>query len=125
MPGLQQITNVSMTNITDITNITSPAEFFINVNNIIYDGVLFFILLCVLWMILGKAHYDYGKSRGEDDILVSALESGAVITVLSLLLRAIEVTNEGVITGLLTDAQMWIFPLLTVVLALIVYSTKE
>jgi len=51
MPGLINITNVSIENLTSITNVSSVSEFFINVNTDIYSGMLFFIMLWVLWVI--------------------------------------------------------------------------
>ena len=125
MPGLDGISNITYENVTQIANITDPTAFFINVNHVIFEGWLYFILIWVAWFILAKVHYDYTKSTGQDDILVSMFESGAIITLLALLLRGVEILNNGVVQGLLTDAQMWLFPLITVVLGLVIYSTKN
>ena len=38
--GFNNITSVTMTNITDLANITTPNDFFVNVSNIVYGGVL-------------------------------------------------------------------------------------
>jgi len=125
MPGLQEITNITYQNLTSIANLSSPSDFFINVNNDIYGGFLYFILLIILWFIMGKAHYDFSRSKGEDDMLVSIFESGAVVTLASFLLRGIEIYQEGVVRGLLSDYQMWTFPLITVSIGLVIYSTSR
>jgi len=53
------------------------------------------------------------------------LTSSAFVSVLSLLMRGIYVVaSDSLRLALLTDSQLWIFPLLTLVLALYVHSNK-
>ena len=120
MVGITEFNNVTMDNITSVLNMTNPTDFFINVNNTIYGGWLFFILLLAFWIILYLAAQDF-----KDQILNNVMYSGAVISILSLLLRALFITKDGVIIGLLTDMQLWIFPLITVLSAVIIWATKE
>ena len=120
MPGfLANATNITLQNVTDIGNSSSLPEFFIKVNHTIYNGNLWFVLLWVAWIILFIT-----AQKVKDQPLNNAMYSGAVITVLSFLLRGVNMVIGGVVKGLLTDHQLWIFPLLTLVIVLIVWATK-
>jgi len=121
MVGIVDITNVTIENITSIMNISEPTDFFVNVNNTVYGEWLFFILLFTLWIILFMVGQDIN-----DQILNNLMYSGAIVTILSLLLRGIAIVRLGIVQGLLlTDHQMWIFPLITIILAMVVWGTKE
>lgn len=104
----------------EVSNVTSAAEFFINVNHDIYEGMLYFILLFVLWIILFMA-----AQKANDQILNNLMYSGAVVTVISLVMRGVYVYHLGVARGLISDYQMWVFPLITSVIAFIIWATKE
>jgi len=106
--------NVTMDNITRIINITSgdPSEFFINVNHFAFGGWLFFIILWVLGVILWRR-----AQLKNDQPLINAMNVSSVITILSLILRAAYVVIDGAQVGLITDFQLWMFPLITVILA--------
>ena len=120
MVGIDNVTNITLEDITQIANITSPAEFFINVNHIIYDGVFWFIMLWVLWVILFMAAQQLKK-----DAMVNLMYSGAVVSVLSLFVRGIIITRVGVFLGFLTYLLLWVFSIITIVLAMIVWSLKD
>ncbi len=120
MAGLINVTNVSLKNVTDIVNVTSLSEFYINVNNIIFEGLFFFITLWILWIILFVA---FEKVR--DGMLSNALYSMAIISVISLLIRGIFIVQTGVEKGLLTDHQLWVFPIIFGLLALIKFSLQD
>ena len=109
--GIYNQTNVSLANITDLVNVTSYTDFLVNMNTMIYEGILFFVVLWVLWVILF-----YAAQSVKDQILNNMMYSGAAVTILAFLLRVI---------GLLSDHLMWVFPLLTIVIALIVWATKD
>jgi hypothetical protein len=64
-------------------------------------------------------------NKVRDEPLNNAMYSGAVVSILSLILRAIEISESGIIRGLLTDHQMWLFPLITTIIAGIVWATKQ
>lgn len=120
MAGISNITNVTFEDIVSIANVSSYPEFLINVNNIIYNGWFWFIMLCVLWVILFKVANDY-----RDELVKNAMYSGAVVTVLSFLLRAVYIVKDGVRLGLLTDHQMWIFPIITILLGIMIWGAKD
>ena len=122
MVGIENVTTITMQNLTDIANMTSgdPTEFFINVNHIIYGGWYWFIILCILWIILYMAAQDI-----KDQALINFMYAGSICTILSFLFRAINIVHSGVIWGFLSDSQMWVFPLITIVSAVIVYNSKS
>ena len=109
--GINNATAVNITNITDIINFTEPHQFMTNVNNIIYAGYLFFIILWIIWIILFVA-----AEQREKQPLINAMLSGAVVSVLALLCRVLE---------WVTDKQLFVFPIITICLAAIVWATKE
>lgn len=119
--GIQNVTALNMTDILDIgTNVTEITDFYSLVNNNIYGGYLYFILLLTLWVIL------YFALQGSEDLpLHNIMWSGAIVTICSFIIRAIEITRDGVIQGMLSDQHMWIFPLVTVLLAAIVWMNKR
>ena len=122
MPGLlNATTNVTLADIEFVGNVSAGLpEFLIKVNNYIYDGWLFFILLVMIWVILFIA-----ANRKLDQPLNNAMYSGAAVSVLSFLLRGVHLSVEGLNQGLLTDHQLWVFPILTMVIALTVWATKD
>ena len=121
-PGILGINNVTMKNLTDVINITTgdPTELLINVNHIVYNGWYWFIILGVVWVILYFAAQEI-----KDQSLVNFMYAGAVCTIISFLMRAIFVIKGGVVWGMLTDSQMWVFPLVTIIAAAIVYNSKS
>lgn len=121
MPGMINATqNVSMDTLLDLANVTSPADFLIKINNVVYSGWLWFVLLWVLWIILYRS-----AQQRNDQPLNNAMYSGAVVTVGSFILRGIIIVRAGGIAGLLTDHQLWVFPVITAMLAAIIWSIKD
>ena len=59
------------------------------------------------------------------NVLRNTMYSGAVISILSFVLRGIYIVVGGVRQGLMTDFQLWIFPLVTMLLAAFLYATKD
>lgn len=117
-----QANNITLDNITGMINLTTnePAEFLINVNWQVYGGWFFFVLLWVFGFILFRL-----AQQKEDQPLINAMYVMAGLTILSFFLRAIYVIKGGVVYALLTDFQMWIFPLFTALLAAMVrYMSK-
>lgn len=116
-----ELINITMKNLTDVATSTSgdPIEFFINVSQIVYNGWYWFIMLAVLWIILFFAAQEF-KDLG----LINFMYAGALISIISFIFRAITVLHDGVIWGMLSDFQMWVFPLITIICAVIVYNTK-
>lgn len=120
MVGIANATNISMEGIINITNASQVPELFININNTIFSGWYYFLMLFVAWVIL----YIAGQKLVNEP-LHNAMYSGAIITVVSLFLRAIYIVQDGVVNGLLSDFQMWIPPLITILLAGIAWGIKE
>lgn len=117
--GINGTLNITYEQIENIVNSSSLPEFLLKVNTNVYDGWLFFILLFLTWMVLFVL-----LQKREDQILNNLMYSVTLVSVLSLLLRAIYLSELGT-AGLLTDFQMWLFPMVTVLLVLIVWSGKE
>jgi len=47
------------------------------------------------------------------------------LTILSFFLRAIQVVNNGIVWALVSDFQMWIFPVFAILLAGVVWFTRQ
>jgi len=118
--GITNTTVIYETMINNIVNVTSYPELLININTDIFNGYLFFSLLIVLWIILYVASQELNNAP-----LINAMYSGAGVTIVSFFVRAIMIYVDGVEKGLLTDTQLWIFPVMTVILALINYMIKD
>lgn len=118
--GFQNITNVTLDNITSITNGTEPTEFFINVNQTIYNGWLWFILLSLLWFVIYK-----GSQDNDNQPLTNAMYASATVSLPSFFFRAVEISRNGLFFGLLTDFQLWVFPVATALIATYLYMTKN
>lgn len=117
------LTNVTRINISDINNIANSSnlpEFWIKINQVVYNGSFWFVILFTGWIILF-----FAMNNQRDQILNNIMYSGAVITVLSFILRGINMSIHGVVQGLLTDHQMWVFPIVTLIVALIIWAGRE
>jgi len=109
--SIDSFTNVTLGNLTDIGNMTTPVDFFININNIVYGGVMFFILLWVAWIILFMVSQLF-----RDQPLNNAMLTSASIFVLAFLMRGL---------GFINDHQLWAFGILTLVLAAMAWAFKD
>lgn len=118
--GITNVTAVNLSELTAIANQSSLPNLFVAINNDIYGGFLFFILLWVLWIILF-----FAANQTNNQILQNAMYSGAVVSLASFFLRVIEMRRAGVVEGLLSDYFMWIFPLITILIALVLWMTKD
>lgn len=118
--GIQNATNTSLDFINSIANTTGSADLMVSINNDIYGGWLYFVMLFVLWIILY-----FSANQFNDQPLNNAMYSGAIVSVISIMLRGVEILQNGVLRGLLTDFQMWIFPVITVFIAALIWSLKD
>jgi len=115
---ITEFNNVTMDNITQLSNISSLPEFVVKVNYYTYGGAMVFWLLCAAWLIMFIA-----AQRREDQILSNALYTSAVISVVAIFMRFVYFTYGGIQAALLTDVQMWIFPITTAILGLIIWQS--
>jgi len=118
--GINNITTVTFDNITSIVNVSSFPEFMIKANDIIYNGYYWFIILWVTFFVLLVS-----AQKVRDQPLNNAMYVSAVISILSLIMRGMKIVDVGVVRALLTDHQMWAFPILTIILATIVWAVKD
>lgn len=112
--------NVTMDNITAISNVSSLPEFVVKINHFTYAGQMVFFLLCAAWLIMYIA-----AQRREDQPLSNMLYISAIISVISFFFRFVYFTIDGSITSLITDVQLYIFPILTAVLVVIILKTRQ
>jgi hypothetical protein len=120
MPGINGTGNASIDIINAIANSSGIDEMYILVNNSIYEGYLFFILLWILWIILYVS-----AQKMQDQPLNNAMYASAILSILSLILRAITMESQGSYLGLINDLQMWVFPTITAVLSAIIWAVKR
>ena len=109
--GITNTTVITIENITQLANVTDPMDFFINVNHVVYSDYLYFILFCVLWIIIFVT-----ANKVNDQPMNNIMYSSAILSVLVFFARAM---------SLVTDFQMWIFPIVTAITAMIIWMTKE
>ena len=119
--GIRNVTAATLDNLTEMVNVSEFPEMAIKVNHIAYGGYLYFFLLILLWVIL------YFKLQDKiDQPMINIMYSGALVTLASLFLRAITmVSSDGIVQGLLTDVQMWVFPLITMLVTTWVWMAKR
>lgn len=117
--GILNTTVVSQENITSLVNASGLGEFMVNVNHTVYSGYLYFVLLWVLWAILFLV-----AQKFRDQVLSNVMVTGLVVSFVSFFLRAVYVVREGVVLGLVTDNQLWVFPILTLLSVLVAWATK-
>ena len=120
--GIVNASNVTLANITKIVTITSgdPAEFLVRINNVAFGGWFVFIVLWVLAVILYMIAQEF-----EDKPLANATAIFTILAIIGFFLRAIHFTINGAEWYLITDFQMWVFPMLSVVFAGIMYFTRD
>ena len=121
MVGMTNLTNISMADLNYIANASSLPELMIRANWQIYGGIFYFLMLLTLWAILIIIAYKVDRNN----VLRDVMYSGAVVSMLSFVLRAVYVVIGGVRYGLLTDTQLWVFPLVTIIIATYLYATKS
>jgi hypothetical protein len=114
--GIFQANNITMANISNLVNVSNFPEFLVKNNTIIYGGVFWFIMMFIMFILLAMLLQKYN-----DQLLNNLMYSSAIISVLSFILRSICIGN----VCLLTDHQLFIFPIITAILGLIVWATKS
>jgi len=119
MAGFTPYQNITIENVTSLANVTEFPEFMVGVNNTVYGGWLYFILLWAVWFIIFKKSQD----RNED-FMVNAMIAFGAVSIMSFFMRAITIVRNGLVEGLLTDHQLWVFPILAILLAVFIYANK-
>lgn len=109
--GIQNATNTTMEQLLNISNGTDPIDFFVRVNETAFGGYYVFIAIWVIMIILYFASQDF-----KDQPLNNMMYASATCAILALFARTL---------GLLTDHQMWIFPLITIFLATAVWAIRK
>ena len=120
MPGMITPPTINESDLLSLVNSTSMAETVIRVNHTVYGGMLIFLLLVTLFIILFISF-----QRKENQLLTNLMYSSAIVTLLSFIYRAIVVIIDGTVYGLITDAQMWLFPIISSFLAMMLYLSKK
>lgn len=121
MVGITNITgNISIENITKIADTTTLPGFFVRVNHIVFLDWGFFILMCALFII-----FYFAGQQLSNQPMKNLMYSGALLTIICFFARAMTETIDGEVYPLITDYQLWIFPLITIAIAMIIWSTKE
>ena len=113
-------TTISLQNLTSIANNTHFTESLVKMNHIVYNGWFWFIILWLFWFIAFMT-----MQKVKDQPLNNAMYSFSVVTVLALLSRVFTVMYAGSLKYLITDHQLWVFPIFAVVIAMIIYATKK
>lgn len=109
--GMQNVTNVTLDQLNNMSNVTDPVQFLTNVNDLAFGGIYVFIALWVLAIIFYMAAQEF-----KDQPLNNAMYAMAICSVVALFARVI---------GLLTDHLMWIFPLITILLATLIWAIRR
>ena len=114
MVGISNITNLNISDITTIANVGGMPELMHNVNNTIYGGWFFYIMLWILCVIFYVAMSS--NNTLSDKPLVKAMLTFAGVTLIALPLR---------ILSLVSDFQMWTFPLLAIIIAMVLWAIGD
>ena len=120
MVGITNYTNVTIDQINGMTNLTNPIDFLIYVNNTVFDGYGFFLLLWALVVILFISAQNFRKEP-----LNNLLYSFGIVSIISIFGRGVMAYLDGNYISMLTDYQMWIFPLCSSILAGIIWISKK
>ena len=121
---LNAFNNVTRENVKSLVNNTDLGSFAVKINNQVYGGWLFFIVLLVI-LIISFMALQRKESEATDQPVINLLYSFTFCSILSLLLRAVYITSLGVREGLITDHLMWVFPIGTILLAFFVWISRE
>jgi len=117
--GIQNATVITLDNLTSIGNQqTMPG--FIAAVNYWFNGWFYFWILFALWVVI------YIKLQDKNnDPMVNIMYSSAVISLPAIFLRIIEISYLGVTQGLISDKQLWMFPVITILMATYLWMIKD
>jgi len=120
MVGINGTGNASIEVINAIGNSTGIDQFYILINYEIFGGYFFFVMLWIMWIILFVA-----SQKMRDQPLNNALYACTAMSILGMILRAVTMTYNGEVIGLINDAQVFVFPILTILLATTIWAIKD
>ena len=118
--GITQFNNITIENVTSIVSGANPEDFFLRVNHVVYGMLLYFVLLMVLWYIIFKF-----AQKVENQPLHNMFYASLIVSIIAFFTRAIYGVYSGTAISLITDEQLWIFPILTTILGTILWITKQ
>jgi len=113
-------TTITLDNLTAISNNTHFTESLVKLNHIVYAGWFWFIILWLFWLIAFMT-----MQKVKDQPLNNAMYSFSLCTVLALLSRVFTVAYAGSLKYLITDHQLWVFPIFAIVLGIVIFATKK
>lgn len=120
MSGINNFTNVSLEQITGMTNMSTPVDFFIYINHVVFNDMGIYLLLWTLFVILFISAQNYSKEP-----LNNALYSSGIVSIIAIFIRGVQAYLESNYIAMLTDYQMWTFPLIASILVLIIWISKK
>lgn len=118
--GINNVTTVTIDNITMIANSSTPQEFLVKVSIIVYGGILWIVVLYVLWALLWKI-----AQSVDDAPFVNLMRTGAIMTIVALLFRFITAEVYSATYPMITDMFFWTFPLITAVTAFMIWLSRR
>lgn len=122
MPGfLTNTTNVQLTDIINLTNASSLPEFAIKADLIMFGGVFWSIML---WLTVAVLFFAAQK-RNPDQPMQNLFYSFGIISIIAILARSVTALIGITTQSLINDHQMWIFPVITMILGAILWATKD
>ena len=122
MVGIDSATNISRSVLLDSVNVTGPAEWFAKINSTMFDGWGFFM---VYVFVVGLVFFVVSMKLREGDVLGNAYYTVAFLSLGGFLVRGIEFANGSSVYFLMSDFQMWIFPVLTAILTFVIVAGKK
>ena len=120
MAGIKGVNNITYENITKIVSGTEPQDFWLRVNYLVFNGILYFVLLWILWYII----FIFAQ-KAENQPMHNMFYASALTSIIGFFVRAIYGMLNGFTISLITDAQLWIFPILTAVLGATIWASKR
>ena len=118
--GFINVTNTSIDMINNIGNYTNPAEIIVYINHVMFNDYLYYPLFWLLAAILFIAAQNFRKEP-----MANALYAFGLTSIVAIFARASQAYILGDYVSLLTDHQFWTFPLLTALMAMIIWATKR
>jgi len=115
--AISNYTNITIHNLTDVANVSSINEALIGIDRLAFGAPVFwFVVLLLIWIISF-----FAAQQIRDQVLNNAMYSGAFCSILAVIARVITHENQSMIT----DSQMMIFPIVTIILAVVIFSIKD